>query len=108
MIARYTRPEMGRIWNDRNKFAHWLEVELAASEALAEIGEVPPEAARLLRQHAAFDPVKQPHPNIEYLRRDLERLIEAAKDEAPFGQCVVLARTRDRNRSAVPSAREAT
>src|SRR5260221_4882457 len=56
MIARYTRPEMGRIWSDRNKFAQWLEVELAASEALAELGEVPAEAARLLRQHAGFDP----------------------------------------------------
>src|SRR6266700_3995229 len=55
MIARYTRPEMGRIWSDRNKFAQWLEVELAASEALAELGEVPPEAAQLLRQYAGFD-----------------------------------------------------
>src|SRR2546421_2171406 len=56
MIARYTRPEMGRIWSDENKFAQWLEVELAAPEALAELGEVPPEAARLLRRHAGFDP----------------------------------------------------
>ena len=55
MITRYTRPEMGRIWSDRNKFAQWLEVELAASEALAELGEVPSEAAGLLRQHAGFD-----------------------------------------------------
>jgi adenylosuccinate lyase len=47
---------MGRIWSDRNKFAQWLEVELAASEALAELGEVPPDAARLLRQYAGFDP----------------------------------------------------
>jgi adenylosuccinate lyase len=55
MIARYTRPEMGRIWSDENKFRTWLEVELAASEALAEMGEVPAEAARLLREHARFD-----------------------------------------------------
>src|SRR5215471_9495727 len=55
MISRYTRPEMGGIWSDRNRFAQWLEVELAASEALAELGEVPAEAARLLRQHAGFD-----------------------------------------------------
>src|SRR5258705_8548095 len=55
MITRYTRPEMGRIWSDQNKFAQWLEVELAASDALAELGEVPPEAARLLRRHAGFD-----------------------------------------------------
>src|SRR4029453_11898973 len=55
MIARYTRAEMGRIWSDRNKFSQWLEVELAASEALAELGEVPPEDARLLRLEARFD-----------------------------------------------------
>ncbi|MBZ5582549.1 MAG: adenylosuccinate lyase [Acidobacteriia bacterium] len=55
MIPRYTRPEMGRIWSDQNRFQQWLEVELAASEALAELGVVPAGAARLLRAHAAFD-----------------------------------------------------
>ena len=46
---------MGRIWSDENKYAAWLEVELAASEALAETGEVPAEDARKLRAHAEFD-----------------------------------------------------
>src|SRR6202140_3538455 len=55
MIPRYTRPEMGRIFSDENRFAQWLEVELAATEALAETGEVPIEAARALRRHAGFD-----------------------------------------------------
>ena len=55
MIPRYTRPEMGRIWSDQNRFQQWLEVELAASEALAELGVVPQDAARLLRAHAGFD-----------------------------------------------------
>jgi adenylosuccinate lyase len=55
MIPRYTRPEMGRIWSDQNRFQQWLEVELAASEALAELGVVPADAARLLRAHASFD-----------------------------------------------------
>ena len=55
MIPRYTRPEMGRIWSDENKFQQWLEVELAASEALAELGIVPADAARVLRAHAGFD-----------------------------------------------------
>ena len=58
MIPRYTRPEMGRIWSDQNKFQQWLEVELAASEALAELGVVPEEAARLLRAHAGFEVVR--------------------------------------------------
>ena len=55
MIDRYTRPEMGRIWSEENRFRQWLEVELAASEALAELGEVPVEAAQALRQYADFD-----------------------------------------------------
>lgn len=55
MIARYTRPEMGRIWSEENKYRQWLNVELAAAEALSERGEVPPEAARALREHADFD-----------------------------------------------------
>jgi adenylosuccinate lyase len=46
---------MGHIWTEENKYACWLEVELAASEALAELGEVPAEAARALRRHAGFD-----------------------------------------------------
>jgi adenylosuccinate lyase len=46
---------MGRIWSDQNRFQQWLEVELAASEALASLGVVPPEAAALLRAHAGFD-----------------------------------------------------
>ncbi len=46
---------MGRIFDDENRFAQWLAVELAASEALAETGEVPAEAARALRSNAAFD-----------------------------------------------------
>ena len=35
MIQRYTRAGMGRIWSEENKYRQWLEVELAASEALA-------------------------------------------------------------------------
>ena len=46
---------MGRIWSDENKYACWLEVEVAASEALASLGEVPAEAAAALRAHAAVD-----------------------------------------------------
>jgi adenylosuccinate lyase len=52
MIERYTRPEMGAIWSLENKYQQWLEVELAASEALSELGDVPLEAAVLLRKHA--------------------------------------------------------
>jgi adenylosuccinate lyase len=55
LIPRYTRPEMGRIWTDANKYAKWLEVELAATDTLAEAGLVPKEAAAALRSRAKTD-----------------------------------------------------
>ncbi len=55
MIARYTRPGMGAIWSEQHRYECWLEVELAAAEALAEMGDVPPEAARAMRESAGFD-----------------------------------------------------
>ena len=45
---------MGHIWSEENKFRQWLEVELAAVEALADLEEIPAEAALLLRAHAGF------------------------------------------------------
>jgi adenylosuccinate lyase len=55
MIARYTHPEMGGIWSDQHRYATWLKVEIAAAEAMAEQGIVPPEAARAIRERGAFD-----------------------------------------------------
>lgn len=55
MISRYTRPQMGAIWSDENKYRMWLAVETAASEVLAEDGIVPPEAARAIRERGAID-----------------------------------------------------
>jgi adenylosuccinate lyase len=55
MIERYTLPEMGRIWSEDNKLAKWLEFEILACEALAELGEVPPEAVQRIRKKAKFD-----------------------------------------------------
>jgi adenylosuccinate lyase len=55
MIARYTRPEMGAIWSEQHKYECWLETELAASDALAELGEVPFKDAQALRTHASFE-----------------------------------------------------
>ncbi|MEX2663322.1 MAG: lyase family protein, partial [Vicinamibacterales bacterium] len=55
MIGRYTHPEMGGIWSERRRYETWLDVELAAADAMAEAGIVPPEAAKELRAKAAFD-----------------------------------------------------
>jgi adenylosuccinate lyase len=55
MIERYTRPEMGAIWTEENKFKAWLEVEILACEAWAEIGDIPKEDVKKLRENASFD-----------------------------------------------------
>jgi len=55
MIRRYTQPEMGAIWTEERRYETWLEVELAAADAMAEAGLVPPDAARELRAKARFD-----------------------------------------------------
>lgn len=55
MIERYTRPEMGRIWELETKFQTWLKVELAVCEAWAELGEIPLDALRVIKEKSGFD-----------------------------------------------------
>ena len=55
MIARYTRPDLGAVWTDERRLAGWLEVELAALEAWAELGVVPAEAVEAIRAGARVD-----------------------------------------------------
>ncbi|UNK19305.1 adenylosuccinate lyase [Paenibacillus sp. N3/727] len=55
MIERYSRPEMRAIWTEENKFRAWLEVELCACEAWAELGVIPKEDTAQLRKNASFD-----------------------------------------------------
>jgi adenylosuccinate lyase len=54
VIGRYTRPELAEVWSQQRKLECWLEVELAATEAWAEEGAVPQEAAAAARERASF------------------------------------------------------
>ena len=78
MIPRYSRPEMARLWSDENRFGKWLEVEIAATEVLAERGIVPPEALAAIRERARFE-VKR----IEEIEREVQH------DVIAFVSCVV-------------------
>lgn len=55
MIERYTLPEIGSIWDDENKYAIWLEIELLACEARAQLGHIPGAAVREIRRKARFE-----------------------------------------------------
>jgi adenylosuccinate lyase len=67
MIPRYSRPEMARIWSDENRFATWLQVEIAATEVLSEGGIVPPEALAAIKEKARFDVAR-----IEAIEKDVQ------------------------------------
>src|SRR6185503_2887977 len=56
MITRYTRPAMGSIWTDRNKYATWIKVETAVCEAWARRGEIPRAALPAIRSRTSVDP----------------------------------------------------
>ena len=58
MIERYTRPEMAAIWTVEKRYQTWLKVEILATEAWAELGEVPKEAIEVIKKKASFDAKK--------------------------------------------------
>jgi adenylosuccinate lyase len=55
MIPRYSRPEMARIWEPEAKFHIWLKIETYAAEAMAELGQIPNEAAEAVKKRGSFD-----------------------------------------------------
>lgn len=55
MLERYTRKEMGNIWTEQNRYQAWLEVEILACEAWAELGDIPKEDVEKIRLNAKFD-----------------------------------------------------
>ena len=55
MIERYTRPEMGHLWSIQNEWQTILNVEIAACEAMAELGEIPAAAVQNIKANAKFD-----------------------------------------------------
>ncbi|SES96339.1 adenylosuccinate lyase [Anaerobranca gottschalkii] len=77
MIERYTREEMGRIWTLENKFQKWLEIEIAACEAWAELGVIPWDAVEKIAQNAKFT-----------VDRILEIEKETRHDVIAFTRCV--------------------
>ncbi len=79
MIERYTRPEMGAIWTEENRFQAWLEVEILACEAWAELGHIPKEDVVKIREKASFD-VNRIHEIEEETRHDVVAFTRAVSE----------------------------
>jgi adenylosuccinate lyase len=87
MIERYTLPAMKKIWDDDNRFQKWLEIEIYACEALAELGQIPQEAVAVIREKAKFD-VKRINEIEAVTRHDvlafLTNVAESVGDESKY------------------------
>ncbi|MFA8438298.1 adenylosuccinate lyase [Pueribacillus sp. YX66] len=79
MIERYTRPEMGKVWTEENRYKAWLEVEILACEAWAELGEIPKEDVKRIREKASFD-VKRIREIEEETRHDVVAFTRAVSE----------------------------
>jgi len=88
MIPRYSRPEMARIWSDTNRFGVWLQVEIAATEVLADKGIVPRADLDEIRSRARFDVAR-----IEAIEKDVQHDVIAfvtnvAENLGPAGRWI--------------------
>ncbi len=80
MLKRYTLPEMGEVWSEENRFKKYVEIEILVCEALAEIGQIPKEAARKIRKKAKVD-VKRVKEIEKVTRHETIALIEAMSEK---------------------------
>jgi adenylosuccinate lyase len=80
VIARYSRPAMARIWSDETKLARWLEVELAALDGWAEVGAVPADAVREIRETAQPPSPKRIAELEQTTQHDLAAFVDAVAE----------------------------
>lgn len=80
MIERYSRPQMKKVWSDENKFGKWLQVEIAACEAWAELGVVPASALPAIRK-AKID-LKRMNEILKVTHHDVTAFLEAVGETA--------------------------
>jgi adenylosuccinate lyase len=79
MIPRYSRPEIADLFTDAARFGAWLEVEVLAVEAWAELGVVPAEDARAIRERASFD-VEKIHERERVTDHDVAAFVDVVQE----------------------------
>ncbi len=88
MIPRYSRPEMAAVWSDQTRLANWLEIEILAVEAWAELGKVPAAAAAAVRERAGFT-VEAVQERERVTRHDIAAFVDVVADSVgPEGRWV--------------------
>src|SRR5699024_6354439 len=104
MIERYTREEMGAIWTEKNKYNAWLEVEILACEACAELGVIPKEDGGTRREKASFEVERiyeierETRHDVVAFSRTVSVSLRAEKTGGHYGRTSTGGIERDRNR----------
>jgi adenylosuccinate lyase len=89
VIARYSRPEMSRIWSDEGRLARWLDVELAALDAWAELGTVPVRDVAAIRDHVHVPTAERVAEIERTTDHDLAAFVDAVAEQlGPEGRWV--------------------
>ena len=89
MIPRYSLPEMAAVWSDEARLANWLEIELLAVEAWAELGQIPPEDARRVPANARRSPSRRCSSVEAVTRHDVAAFVEVvAASIGPEGRWI--------------------
>jgi adenylosuccinate lyase len=87
VIARYSRPDMKRVWSEESRLARLLEVELAALDGWAEIGAVPADAAAEVRERAVPPTPERVAEIEERTQHDLAAFVDAVAEQlGPVGR----------------------
>ena len=88
MIPRYSRPEMAALWSPETRYQIWLDIETAATEAMAELGIVPEEAAKAVRERGGFDVERIDEVEREVRHDVIAFLMGFAEHVGPEARCV--------------------
>jgi adenylosuccinate lyase len=88
MIDRYTRPEMGAIWSDKNRYRKWLDVELAVCDAWAELGRISLPSLKKIKQKADFS-VSRIEEIEKIVKHDVIAFLEAVGEHVGEEACFI-------------------
>ena len=81
MISRYTRKELVQIWSEENKYKIWLQVEIAAAEAMEKLGQIPSGVSSIVKKKAKIN-VKRIHQIESQVKHDVIAFLTSVTEKA--------------------------
>ena len=105
MIKRYSRKELTDIWSEENKYKIWLDVEIAAAQAMEKLGQIPKGVSSIVRKKAKIN-VKRIHQIESQVKHDVIAFLTSVTEKAGIKACLLYTSPspRDATLSRMPSS----